>query len=105
MFRTLTSWTTIGWCSVALDSHSETPSPTGSRRESRRVSHHRWSHRTRPARFDTSRTIRRVAVALDARLDTALRWQGGDLGRLINARHAPMHEAMAAVFAGLDGWV
>jgi transcriptional regulator with XRE-family HTH domain len=50
-------------------------------------------------------TIRRVAVALDARLDAALRWQGGDLGRLINARHAAMHEAMAAVFAGLDGWV
>jgi hypothetical protein len=50
-------------------------------------------------------TIRRVAVALDARLDAALRWQGGDLGRLINARHAAMHEAMAALFAGLEGWV
>jgi len=50
-------------------------------------------------------TIRRVADALDARFDTFVRWQGGDLGRLINARHAAMHEAMARSFASLDGWV
>lgn len=50
-------------------------------------------------------TIRRVAAALDARFDTVVRWQGGDLGRLINARHAEMHEAMAIFMAGLDGWV
>lgn len=49
-------------------------------------------------------TIRRVAAALDARFDTVVRWQGGDLGRLINARHAAMHEAMARMFASLDGW-
>ena len=49
--------------------------------------------------------IRRVAAALDARFDTVVRWQGGDLGRLINARHAEMHEAMAIFMAGLDGWV
>ena len=49
-------------------------------------------------------TIRRVAAALDARFDTVVRWQGGDLGRLINARHAAMHEAMARLFASLDGW-
>ncbi|MEO8570698.1 MAG: helix-turn-helix transcriptional regulator [Chloroflexota bacterium] len=50
-------------------------------------------------------TIRKVAAALDARFDTAVRWQGGDLGRLVNARHAAMHEAMAVLMAGLDGWV
>ena len=50
-------------------------------------------------------TIRRVAAALDARFETVVRWQGGDLGRLINARHAEMHEAMAIFMAGLDGWV
>jgi transcriptional regulator with XRE-family HTH domain len=50
-------------------------------------------------------TMRRVAAALDARFDTVVRWQGGDLGRLINARHAAMHEAMARWFASLDGWV
>jgi hypothetical protein len=46
-----------------------------------------------------------VAAALDARFDAVVRWQGGDLGRLINARHAAMHEAMALSFASLDGWV
>jgi len=50
-------------------------------------------------------TIRRVAAALDARFDTVVRWQGGDLGRLLNGRHAAMHEAMARLFASLDGWV
>jgi transcriptional regulator with XRE-family HTH domain len=50
-------------------------------------------------------TIRRVARALDARLDTIVRWQGGDLGRLINARHAAMHEAMARKFATHTGWL
>jgi transcriptional regulator with XRE-family HTH domain len=49
-------------------------------------------------------TIRRVAHALDARVDTIVRWQGGDLGRLINARHSAMHEAMARMFATLEGW-
>ena len=49
-------------------------------------------------------TIRRLATALDARFDTIVRWQGGDLGRLLNARHAAMHEAMARMFTSLDGW-
>jgi transcriptional regulator with XRE-family HTH domain len=49
-------------------------------------------------------SIRSVAEALDARVDTILRWQGGDLGRLVNARHAGMHEAMARTFVALDGW-
>jgi hypothetical protein len=48
--------------------------------------------------------IRRVARALDARFDSVVRWQGGDLGRLVNARHAAMHEGMAHWFTGLAGW-
>jgi transcriptional regulator with XRE-family HTH domain len=48
--------------------------------------------------------IRRVAVTLGARFDTLVRWQGADLGRLLDARHAVMHEAMAGLLAGLDGW-
>jgi len=48
--------------------------------------------------------LRRVAHALDARVDTVVRWQGGDLGRLINARHAAMHEVMARSFATFEGW-
>lgn len=49
-------------------------------------------------------SVRRVAEALDARFDTVVRWQGGDLGRLINARHSAMHEAMAQTFESLHGW-
>jgi transcriptional regulator with XRE-family HTH domain len=49
--------------------------------------------------------VRRVAEALDARIDMTVRWQGGDLGRLINARHAAMHEAMARFFAVRSSWV
>jgi transcriptional regulator with XRE-family HTH domain len=50
-------------------------------------------------------TLRSVAGALDGRLDTVLRWRGGDLGRLLNARHAAMHEAMALRLGELSGWV
>ena len=50
-------------------------------------------------------TVRKVAAALDARFDTVVRWQGGDLARLINARHAAMHEAMARMFASFEGWI
>lgn len=50
-------------------------------------------------------TIRQVAAALDARFDTVVRWQGGDLGRLISARHAAMHEVVARSFAGRHDWV
>jgi transcriptional regulator with XRE-family HTH domain len=48
--------------------------------------------------------IRRVAETLGARFDTILRWQGADLGRLLDSRHAAMHESMARLLGGLDGW-
>lgn len=48
--------------------------------------------------------LRRVATALDARFDTYIRWQGGDLGRLINARHSAMHEALMQSFAANPKW-
>jgi transcriptional regulator with XRE-family HTH domain len=48
--------------------------------------------------------LQRLALELDARLDVRVRWQGGDLDRLVNARHAGMHEVMARWFASLDGW-
>jgi transcriptional regulator with XRE-family HTH domain len=48
--------------------------------------------------------IRRVAEALGARFDTMVRWHGADLGRLLDARHAAMHETMARLLGGLDGW-
>ena len=49
--------------------------------------------------------IRNVAEALGARFDTIVRWQGADLGRLLDARHAAMHETMARLLGSLDGWV
>ena len=49
--------------------------------------------------------IRHLAETLGARFDTIVRWQGADLGRLLDARHAAMHETMAKLLGGLDGWV
>jgi transcriptional regulator with XRE-family HTH domain len=49
--------------------------------------------------------IRALADALGARFDPTIRWQGGDLGRLLNARHAAMHEAMARQLAAIGSWV
>lgn len=48
--------------------------------------------------------VRRVLEALNARLDLIPRWNGGDLDRLVNARHAAMHEAVAAMFRQLLEW-
>lgn len=50
-------------------------------------------------------TIRRVAVALDIRVELLGRWRAGDLDRLLNARHSRFHEYVAEAFArGLPGW-
>jgi transcriptional regulator with XRE-family HTH domain len=49
-------------------------------------------------------TMRAVGAALDMRLDVVPRWRGGDLDRLLNARHSAMHEAVAQMFAELPGW-
>ena len=49
--------------------------------------------------------LRRLAEALGARYDTTIRWQGGDLGRLLNARHSAMHEAMARFLLSSGSWV
>jgi hypothetical protein len=46
-----------------------------------------------------------VVGALDGRLDTVVRWHGGDLGRMLNSRHAAMHEAMALQLRDLREWV
>ena len=49
-------------------------------------------------------TLRLVASALDIRLDLVARWRGGELDRLVNARHSALHESVARFFAGLPGW-
>jgi len=45
-------------------------------------------------------TIRAVCAALDVRLDLVPRWRGGELDRLLNARHSAMHEGLASWLAG-----
>jgi transcriptional regulator with XRE-family HTH domain len=49
--------------------------------------------------------LRAVAAALDARVDAVVRWQGGDLPRLLSARHSRMHETMARFFGDLPEWI
>lgn len=49
--------------------------------------------------------VRRVASALGARLEAFVRWDGADLPRLLDERHAAMHEAVAGMFAALEGWI
>jgi transcriptional regulator with XRE-family HTH domain len=39
-------------------------------------------------------TIRRVAAALDIRVDVIGRWRGGDSSRLLNARHSALNESV-----------
>jgi transcriptional regulator with XRE-family HTH domain len=45
-----------------------------------------------------------VVTALGGRLDFIVRWQGGELDRLINARHGALHESVARSFRSLKEW-
>jgi transcriptional regulator with XRE-family HTH domain len=49
-------------------------------------------------------TFRAVAAALGVRVETKLRWQGGDLDRIVNEAHAALHEALAHHLSRLPGW-
>jgi transcriptional regulator with XRE-family HTH domain len=50
--------------------------------------------------------IRRVAAALDIRVDLQARWRSGDLDRLLNAKHSAFHEEVARMFRrDLPDWV
>lgn len=51
------------------------------------------------------RTLRRVAQALDIRIDLIARWRGGELDRLLNARHSALHESVARFFTSLPAWM
>ena len=46
----------------------------------------------------------RVVAALGGRIDLIVRWQGGDLDRLVNARHAALHESVARSFRAFNDW-
>jgi transcriptional regulator with XRE-family HTH domain len=50
--------------------------------------------------------IRRVAAALDVRVELQARWRAGDLDRLLNAKHSAFHEEVARMFRrDLPDWV
>ncbi|MHB8891797.1 MAG: helix-turn-helix domain-containing protein [Candidatus Limnocylindrales bacterium] len=48
--------------------------------------------------------LRTIARVLGIRLDLTARWRGGDLDRMLNRRHAALHEAALGMFAGYPGW-
>lgn len=48
-------------------------------------------------------SVRRVAAVLDVRVDVVARWRGGELDRLLNARHSGLADAVTALLTGL-GW-
>lgn len=51
------------------------------------------------------RVLRRVATALDIRLDLSLWLRGGDLDRIMNAGHAALHEHLARYLGSIPGWL
>jgi transcriptional regulator with XRE-family HTH domain len=50
-------------------------------------------------------TLRRIARALDIRVDMIPRWRAGELDRLLNAAHSTLHESVIRFFKTLDGWI
>ena len=52
------------------------------------------------------KTIRRIAKALDVRVDLTPRWRAGELDRLMNSKHSQLHESLARWFGDeLPDWV
>jgi transcriptional regulator with XRE-family HTH domain len=49
--------------------------------------------------------LRRVFAALDARIDLVPRWHGGELDRLLDARHAGMIERLVRRLSQLPDWI
>jgi transcriptional regulator with XRE-family HTH domain len=49
--------------------------------------------------------LRRVFTALDARFDLVPRWHGGDLDRLVDARHAALTETLVRRLSSLPEWI
>lgn len=52
----------------------------------------------------STRALRRVAAALEIRLEISVRLPHGELDRLMNAGHAALHEELARYLDGLEGW-
>jgi transcriptional regulator with XRE-family HTH domain len=49
-------------------------------------------------------TLRRIAAALDIRVELLGRWRGGDADRLLSHRHSALAESVAASVGRCDGW-
>lgn len=49
-------------------------------------------------------SLRRTAAVLDIRLDLIARWRGGELDRLLNARHSALQGAVARWLGQIPGW-
>ncbi len=49
-------------------------------------------------------TLRGVAAALEATLDVGIRWRGGEVDRVVGARHAAMTERVVAELDRIPGW-
>ena len=49
-------------------------------------------------------TIRRVGAVLDIRMDVVARWRGGELDRLLSARHSALQDAVVRWLDSLPGW-
>ena len=45
-----------------------------------------------------------MAEVLEIRLEVNANWRGGELERLVNARHAAMHDVALHLFESLTGW-
>jgi transcriptional regulator with XRE-family HTH domain len=56
-------------------------------------------------RHDSVRALTAYAGALGADVRISVRWHGGDLDRLINRRHAAMHEHMARLWLDYPAWL
>jgi len=48
--------------------------------------------------------VARIIEALGGNIDFVVRWQGGELDRLLNARHSGLHESVAQMFSSFDEW-
>lgn len=52
----------------------------------------------------TVERIRAIGQAMNILIDLTPRWRGGELDRLLGARHSALHEEVAGRFAALPGW-
>ena len=49
-------------------------------------------------------SLRTIAAVLDVRVDVLARWRGGELDRLLNARHSALAESVTRALSVIPGW-